>query len=51
MNVPHQHPDQGEESTPTKRPPSVGTMIVIGAILVFVILMIALHVAGIAPHQ
>ena len=49
MNIP-QHPDQHDEPAPTKKPLRTQTKIIIAGIATLVILMIVLHIAGIAPH-
>ncbi len=46
----HHHPDQRDEPAPTKKPLRTQTKIIIAGIAALVILMIVLHIAGIAPH-
>lgn len=41
------HPDQDNNDTPVKRPPSWQTKAVIAAIVVLLITVIALHLAGV----
>jgi len=49
MSIPR-HPDERDEPLPTKQPMRSQTKIIIAGVAALVVLMLILHVAGIAPH-
>ena len=49
MSIPH-HPDQHDESTPVKKPVGPRAKVIIAAFVTLVIVMIVLHIVGVAPH-
>ena len=49
MNIP-QHPDQDDQQVPGRKPVRTQTKIIVAAVIALVVIMIVLHVAGVAPH-